>query len=285
MIDGTSTIVRFLSDDEVGVGVLAGGRIQRLEIASIGALLRLSLDEARHLVAAPPGDSLDAGHCRLLAPVDEQEVWAAGVTYLRSRDARLEESGGADAYSRVYQADRPELFFKSPGWRVVGPDEAIGIRRDSTWSLPEPELAVVVNSRQEIVGYTVGNDVSSRSIEGENALYLPQAKVYERSCALGPGIVPAWDIPDPIEAAIELEVVRGSSVVTRASSTLGNMKRSIPELLDWLHRAIAFPHGVVLLTGTGAVPPSDFTLQADDRVVIEITGVGRLCNPVVEVGR
>jgi 2-dehydro-3-deoxy-D-arabinonate dehydratase len=276
-------IVRFSAGAGAEIGWLEADRIRRLPVPSLAALLGSPLAEARAVIEAPAGSEVTLAECRLLAPVDEQEVWAAGVTYLRSRDARLEESGGAAIYDLVYEAERPELFFKSPGWRVVSPGDAIAIRADSSWNLPEPELAAVVNSRREIVGYTVGDDVSSRSIEGENALYLPQAKVYTRSCALGPGIVPAWQL-DPAALEIELEVLRDGRIVERQACAVGQMKRSIPELVDWLFRALEFPVGAILMTGTGAVPGPEFSLRAGDSVAISIAGIGTLRNEVVEVG-
>jgi 2-dehydro-3-deoxy-D-arabinonate dehydratase len=218
----------------------------------------------------------------VLAPVDDQEVWAAGVTYRRSRDARMEESETADVYDRVYAADRPELFFKSPAWRVRSPGQPIGIRADSTWDVPEPELAVVIGSDRQIVGYTIGNDVSSRSIEGENPLYLPQAKVYLGSCALGPALVPATLIEPPF--GIRLEIERNGEVVTGGSTSTDQLHRTIEDLVEWLTRALPFPSGAVLLTGTGVVPGDGFTLHAGDRVRIAVEGLGVLENVVETVG-
>jgi 2-dehydro-3-deoxy-D-arabinonate dehydratase len=217
--------------------------------------------------------------------VDRQEVWAAGVTYKRSKVAREEESrGAAQFYDKVYSADRPELFLKATPERVVGPGRPIRVRADSKWSVPEPELALVVSPELRIVGYTIGNDVSARDIEGENPLYLPQAKVYARSCALGPGIVPAWERTDaPVQIAMRIQ--RDGQVVFEGSTSTSAMHRSFPELVDWLFRAMDFPTGVVLLTGTGLVPGSDFTLHEGDRVVVEVAEIGVLTNPVTVVGR
>jgi 2-dehydro-3-deoxy-D-arabinonate dehydratase len=218
---------------------------------------------------------------RLLAPIDQQEVWASGVTYLRSRDARVQESVAADIYTRVYDAERPELFFKSTPGRTVGPSEPITLREDSDWNVPEPELAVVLSPKLSIVGYTIGNDVSSRRIEGENPLYLPQAKVWVGACALGPAIALAEpNTEDPPEMQIALTVWRGQDQVFNGSINTSRMKRRVPELVSYLGRANSFPNGVFLLTGTGIVPAEDFTLAPGDVVEIEIPGIGVLSNPV-----
>jgi 2-dehydro-3-deoxy-D-arabinonate dehydratase len=220
----------------------------------------------------------------LLPPVDRQEVWAAGVTYLRSKKARMEESEfSANAYDRVYDAERPELFFKSLPEKVVGPGEAVGIRQDARWNVPEPELVLVCNARGQIVGYTIGNDMSSRDIEGENLLYLPQAKVYDRSCAIGP-----WIVVGPSEAqartwTIRLEIERGGQLAFSGETSVGQIKRSFDDLVKFLFRSQTFPHGAMLLTGTGVVPPDSFTLQAKDRVRITVSGIGTLENEVIEV--
>jgi 2-dehydro-3-deoxy-D-arabinonate dehydratase len=216
-----------------------------------------------------------------LAPVDDDtEVWAAGVTYEVSRAARMEESGDADVYARVYDAERPELFFKSVGWRVRGPGEPIGVREDSGWDVPEPELALVCNANGEIVGYTIVNDVSSRSIEGENPLYLPQAKMYRGSCAAGPWIVPVAEIPDPYALGIEVTISRGGAPRWSGATSTARLHRRFAELAAWLYRGDEFPRGAVLATGTSAVPGPEITLEADDEVTIGIEGVGTLRNPV-----
>jgi 2-dehydro-3-deoxy-D-arabinonate dehydratase len=205
-----------------------------------------------------------------LAPVEPMhEVWAAGVTYLRSREAREVESSVKDVYSRVYEAERPELFFKSPGWRVIGHRAPIRVRSDSRWNVPEPELTLVVNARLEVVGFCAGNDVSSRDIEGENPLYLPQAKVYDGSCALGPGILLAG-ASDVLDLAIRLDVERGGGVAFTGDTRTARMKRPAAELVAFLGRELSFPHGVFLMTGTGIVPPADFSLSPGDlaRVVV-----------------
>jgi len=218
---------------------------------------------------------------RLCAPVDQQEVWAAGVTYLRSKAARMEESDfSATAYDRVYEADRPELFFKSMPEKVVATGEPVGIRRDSYWSVPEPELALVVNSRTRIVGYTIGNDMSSRDIEGENLLYLPQAKIYTGSCALGPWITLGPTESEARQWNIRLAIRRKGEVAFEGATSVGKIKRRFAELVEFLFRSQLFPNGAVLLTGTGLVPQGNFTLQAGDEVDMEIDGIGRLQNRV-----
>jgi 2-dehydro-3-deoxy-D-arabinonate dehydratase len=223
-----------------------------------------------------------SGDVEPVAPIGSQEVWAAGVTYFRSRVARMEEAkdaGGGDFYDRVYAAQRPELFFKAPPYRVVGPGDAVRIRRDSKWNVPEPELALLVNFRGKIVGYTIGNDMSSRDIEGENPLYLPQAKVYDGSCALGPAVLMA-DGPLPKETPIKLEIMRRGSVAFGGATSLAQMKRDPQELVNYLFRETSFPTGCYLLTGTGVVPPDDFTLETGDEVRITIDPIGTLHNVV-----
>jgi 2-dehydro-3-deoxy-D-arabinonate dehydratase len=218
----------------------------------------------------------------LLPPIGSQEVWAAGVTYYRSRDARMEESkgaGGGDFYDRVYQATRPELFFKSSPHRVVGPGGKVAIRDDASWSVPEPELTLFVTPGGKIAGYTIGNDMSSRDIEGENPLYLPQAKVYDRSCALGPCLLIA---DGPLSAATEimLEIRRAGTGVFSGATTLREMKRKPEELVEYLYRNNSFPKGSFLLTGTGVVPPDSFTLKVDDEIRINIPPIGMLVNRI-----
>jgi 2-dehydro-3-deoxy-D-arabinonate dehydratase len=219
---------------------------------------------------------------KILAPIIGQEVWAAGVTYYRSRTARMEEAreaGGEDFYDRVYRADRPELFFKATAHRVAGPREAVRIRRDSRWNVPEPELALCVTRRGKIVGYTIGNDMSSRDIEGENPLYLPQAKVYDRSCALGPCVLVAEEAL-PASTEISLQVVRAGETAFAGATTLAQLKRTPASLVEFLYRDNSFPQGSVLLTGTGIVPPDDFTLQPRDEIRISIGPIGTLVNTV-----
>lgn len=221
---------------------------------------------------------------KLLAPVEQQEVWAVGVTYLRSKKARMEESDfSATAYDKVYDAPRPELFFKSMPEKIVGPGEAVGIRKDATWNVPEPELAFVLNSRGHIVGYTVGNDMSSRDIEGENLLYLPQAKTYDRACALGPFVTVGVTEADVRNWKIGVEIHRGGKEAFAGETSIDQIKRTFAELVEYLFRSQKFPHGAVLLTGTGIVPPDGFTLAAEDVVKIHISGIGDLVNPVAVV--
>jgi len=218
----------------------------------------------------------------LLAPVGSQEVWASGVTYFRSRDARMEESkdaGGGTFYDRVYHAERPELFFKATSRRVVGPNQPVRVRSDAKWSVPEPELTLLVSSTGTITGYTIGNDMSSRDIEGENPLYLPQAKVYDGSCALGPALLLRSD-PLPRTTAIQLQVERNGSVAFSGATTLAELKRDPQLLVSYLFRDNTFPDGAFLMTGTGIVPADDFTLLSGDIVRITIDGIGTLENPV-----
>lgn len=241
-------------------------------------LLELPAATARGLLAMLPRGERASGP--LLAPIDpEQEVWAAGVTYLRSRDARMAEAQVKDIYWRVYEAERPELFLKGQGWRMVGPGKPVRVRRDSRWNVPEPELAVVFTQSLEPFGYTVGNDVSSRDIEGENPLYLPQAKVYDGAGALGPGIVVIECADELHDVPVAMELYRGDTLVYRGETTTARMKRPPEELLAWLGRELRFPWGGVLMTGTGIVPPDDFSLAPGDRVVIRV-GELVLDNPV-----
>jgi 2-dehydro-3-deoxy-D-arabinonate dehydratase len=216
----------------------------------------------------------------VLAPLGGQPVWAAGVTFRRSRDARLEESRGLDAYDKVYEAERPELFLKALPGTARGPGQPIGVRADSDWDVPEPELAVVADRRGEIVAFTIGDDVSSRSIEGENPLYLPQAKLYAGSCAVGPCLVPVGEAPDPAAMEITLTIERDGDELFADRCAVADMKRSLAELVDWLWRGQDLPLGVVLLTGTSIVPPPELTLRPGDRVTVAVSGLGRLVNPV-----
>ncbi len=223
----------------------------------------------------------DPGRPHLLAPLTRQEVWGAGVTYLRSRDARMEESsGGGSFYDKVYDAPRPELFLKSTPGRVSGPNEPIRIRCDSRWTVPEPELALVVNRKGVLVGYTIGNDVSSRDIEGENPLYLPQAKIYMQSCALGPALILREWAPEIRRSSIGLTIRRAGRVCFEAITGFDQMKRKFDELIAYLFREQDFRHGVLLLTGTGIVPPDEFALQPGDLVEITVPEIGTLRNPV-----
>ncbi len=238
-------------------------------------------DPAAWLAAQLSHAMPDVRPAQLCAPIQSQEVWAAGVTYLRSRDARMDESkdaGGGTFYDRVYEADRPEIFFKATPHRVVAPGASMKLRSDAKWNVPEPELALAINSQGAIFGYTIGNDLSSRDIEGENPLYLPQAKVWSQCCALGPGLV----VRDPLprETAITLKIIRGEETGFHGTTSLAQMKRTLPELAEWLMRDNSFPGGCYLLTGTGTVPPNDFTLQSADEMHISIAGLGTLVNTV-----
>jgi 2-dehydro-3-deoxy-D-arabinonate dehydratase len=259
--------------------------LSSLGIASLEALLE-SPDPVTRLkkTSAKKLKSLNLSAIQLCPPVERQEVWAAGVTYLRSKAARMEESDfSATAYDRVYEAERPELFFKSLPDKVVGPGEPVGIRRDAKWSVPEPELALVLNSRGKIVGYTIGNDMSSRDIEGENLLYLPQAKIYQRSCALGPWLIVGASEKIARDWKIRISILRKGRPVFSGETAANRMKRRFDELAKFLFRSQKFPHGAVLLTGTGVVPPDSFTLQKGDVVEIEVDGIGVLRNPVTVV--
>ena len=276
------------ADGRVGVGLVESDALVPIAPAegypSLASILE-SPDPpalARSLAASSSG-RLKLGDVKLLAPVDEQEVWAAGVTYRRSQVARMEESeGAASFYDQVYAAERPELFFKATPHRVSGPGQGVRIRRDAEWNVPEPELALVVNSRLELVGFTIGNDMSSRDIEGENPLYLPQAKLYDACCGLGPWVTLAAAMPAPAAIEISLVIERAGREVFRGSTNVGQMARSFADLIGWLARDNSFPRGVILLTGTGVVPGDDFTLSAGDLVKISIRGIGTLVNPVVQ---
>ncbi len=241
--------------------------LQQIEVLSNRELPRCSLSQIQ-----------------LLSPIERQEVWAAGVTYFRSKTARMEESNfSANAYDRVYSADRPEVFFKSLPEKVVGPGEPVGIRADAHWNVPEPELALVTNSRGTIVGYSIANDMSSRDIEGENLLYLPQAKIYHRSCAVGPCIVVGPTETKARTWTIGLQIHRRGKIVFEGQTTVNQIKRRFEELVSYLYRSQNFPNGAVLLSGTGIVPEDNFTLQPDDRVRIEVTEIGVLENTVMIV--
>ena len=232
-----------------------------------------------HAATLEPGEELPAAGT-LLRPLDPPEVWCSGVTYERSRDARIEESG-SDVYALVYDADRPELFLKDAACRrTVGPGEAIAIRSDAAWNVPEPEIGVVLDDDLDIAGYTIGNDVSSRDIEGANPLYLPQAKVFAGACAIGPAVyVPAdWDAPLTIELTIRDS---GGEVLFAGETSTAKMKRTFPDLVSWLVRDNPVPPGSVLLTGTGLVPPDGFTLLPGHVVSIHVPEIGTLTNPVV----
>lgn len=282
------------------LGLVARGQLhdltasQRPELATLASWLCLADEDPAGALAALEGaadatppvcsaeDLLSAeGGVGLLAPLDAQEVWACGVTYRMSREARMRESRSPTIYGQVYEAERPEIFFKATAHRVVGPGEAVGIRHDSTWDVPEPELTLVVTPGLRIVGYTVGNDMSSRDIEGQNPLYLPQAKVYDRCCALGPWIRLAADGVDPLGWQVRCRIHRGGQVVFEGETSTANLNRTPRDLVGALGRCNSFPEGVLVMTGTGIVPPDTFTLAEGDRVEIAIEGIGTLENPVV----
>ena len=249
--------------------------------AGIGeALLKMTAGAAPAAQMADLAQSSPDG-LRLLKPTDAQEIWAAGVTYERSRVAREEESAGSGIYDRVYSAPRPEIFFKATPSRTVGPGEPVAVRGDSRWNVPEPELALVINPALELVGFTIGNDMSSRDIEGENPLYLPQAKVYARCCAIGPVIACCDAIPDPKALTVSIEIRRDGAPLFSGQISTSKIVRSYDELISYLGRDNLFPDGVLLLTGTGIVPPDDVSLEAGDEVVISVEGIGELRNPVV----
>jgi 2-dehydro-3-deoxy-D-arabinonate dehydratase len=271
------TLTRHAVDGEPRLAV--DGRLLPAGL-TLGYLLGLSPKEMRGEMSRElESTSQPAGDAALLAPAEsDQEVWAAGVTYLRSRVEREAESIAADVYAKVYEADRPEIFFKATGWRTVGHGGPIRVRKDSGWDVPEPELTLVVNRHLEIVGYTAGNDVSSRSIEGENPLYLPQAKTYDGSCALGPGIVLA-DEAEMSDLPIHLSVMRGTAEVFAGDARTSQMKRSLSELVEFLARETSFPRGAFLMTGTGIVPTPDFTLLPGDVVSVSV-GELQLVNTV-----
>lgn len=277
---------RTVDVDTPRLGYLSGQRVTPFPegsgIATMRQLLQLSAGELEQHLSQVDNDaeSLDVNDVALLAPLDEQEVWASGVTYRRSRDARMEESTQKDVYDTVYDADRPEIFLKATPRRVAGPGAPISIRSDSTWDVPEPELVLVINRHREIVGYTVGNDVSSRSIEGENPLYLPQAKMFTNCAAVGPVIALQSEVPDPLGLTITLEIERDSKELFRGETSTAEIHRTLDDLVRYLHRGNTFPDGVLLMTGTGIIPPDEFTLKADDIVHITIDGIGTLTNPV-----
>lgn len=228
-------------------------------------------------------EPLSIGTVKFLAPIDRQEVWAAGVTYKRSQVARMEESkSGASHYDKVYTAPRPELFFKATPNRVAGPGQPLRIRQDTIWSVPEPEFALVVSPALKLVGYTVGNDMSARDIEGENPLYLPQAKLYKDCCGLGPVILLPEGPLDRGQTKIGIEISRSGKVVFEGQTDLNQMARTFEDLISWLGKDNIFPNGAFLLTGTGIVPPDEFSLQAGDSVSITINGIGTLTNPIVQ---
>ncbi len=278
---------------EQGFGALQGpksivplGDHPSCEAANLFELLEVNEITAtvtRLLASDDVPSALAIEEVQLEAPLDAQEVWAAGVTYKRSQTARMEESAAAaSCYDRVYASDRPELFFKATPNRVAGPDQPVRIRVDASWNVPEPELALVINSRKELVGFTIGNDMSSRDIEGENPLYLTQAKIYDQSCGLGPWITLCSAMPPRSEIGIQLQVFRNTEQVFHGRTHIEEMVRTFEDLIGWLGRDNSFPSGAILLTGTGIVPANDFTLLPGDRIDISIDGIGTLSAPVIQ---
>jgi 2-dehydro-3-deoxy-D-arabinonate dehydratase len=250
-------------------------RLDRL-LAENGAALGAALADAPAAAPCPAG-------ARILAPIEDQEVWCTGVTYERTRDARMGVSSEPTIYDRIYDAERPELFFKAPGWRVRGPGESVGVRADSGWDIAEPELGLVLAADGSVAGYVIGNDMSSRTIERDNPLYLPQAKVYDAACALGPAIVPAGAVSEPV-FPVRMTIRRDGSVLYEGATSTARLRRSHEDLAGHLFRALTFPRGAVLLTGTGVVPEASISLRAGDVVRIELGVLGVLENPVVVIG-
>jgi 2-dehydro-3-deoxy-D-arabinonate dehydratase len=279
-----------LADGSHQAGVLEDGKLRLLDLQQVDHV-RCLMDIlnapdpkglAKYLIDTKT-KPIAVGEVTLLAPIDGQEVWAAGVTYKRSQVARMEESeSGASHYDKVYTAPRPELFFKATPHRVAGPGEPLRVRADSQWSVPEPELALVISSEGKLVGFTVGNDMSARDIEGENPLYLPQAKLYNQCCGLGPCILLPEQPLDRPATKIKLTIVRSGKTAFAGETDLGQMKREFDELIGWLTRENDLPTGAFLLTGTGIVPPDEFTLKHGDLVSISIDGIGTLTNPIVQ---
>ncbi len=283
----TAKLFRFKAGERTAVGTYdSDGNAFDLSQAGIDSITSIieSEDPLETVRAALSHAAKMNGAYTVLCPVERQEVWAAGVTYLRSKTARMEESDfSANAYDLVYDAERPEIFFKSLPEKVVGPDGDVGIRRDGKWNVPEPELVFVVDSRGRLVGFSIGNDMSSRDIEGENLLYLPQAKVYAKSCAIGPCVVIGAGETDVRGWTIGIEIARNGEVVFAGETKISQIKRSFGELVEFLCRAQEFPHGAMLLTGTGVVPPDEFTLASGDEISISISGIGTLKNTVAIV--
>ncbi len=282
-MDRTGHILRAVdaTSGELVVGVVRNHGFAPLRnVTRISQLLELELAQIESELSETD-QSIPLHRFRILPPIDgAMEVWAAGVTYMASREARVEESGDKDVYQRVYHAERPELFFKGTAWRMVTDGEPIGIRDDSPNDVPEPEVGLVVSSRGELVGFTIIDDVSSRAIEGANPLYLPQAKVYDGSCAVGPSIVPRWLIPKATDMRIEMTITRDENVVFSGESSTGQLKRGFEELTRFLFLQLSFPEGVILATGTSVVPPLTTTLSQRDLVEIEVDYLGRLVTPV-----
>jgi len=280
-------LAKFIYRGSTRVGIVEGNNVVPLQLAGSPYACLSDLLEAVDIPSAvnslPTDPALSLDSVQLCAPVDEQEIWAAGVTYKRSQTARMEESeAAASCYDRVYKAARPELFFKATPHRVRGPGEALRIRQDAHWNVPEPEVTLVMNRALRIVGLTIGNDMSSRDIEGENPLYLPQAKCYDASAGVGPWILITSAPIDRAALKVTLVIRRQQEVVFEAATSAAEMAREFEDLVSWLGRDNSFPHGVFLMTGTGVVPNSDFTLAAGDQVDITIDTIGTLSNPIVQ---
>ncbi|WP_152366060.1 fumarylacetoacetate hydrolase family protein [Microlunatus speluncae] len=274
-------IIRYAHEGRTAVGVRDGDTVRPIA-DDLAELTRLSLTELRERAESPTGPAVAVDQLTVLPPVDGRtEVWAAGVTYKISQTARMAESEtSATVYEQVYDADRPEIFFKSVAWRVIGDGGELRVRADSEIDVPEPELALLINSAKEIIGYGVCNDVSSRTIEGENPLYLPQAKVYNGSCGLGPGVTPVWQVADPYALELGMVIIRDGETIWQGNTETSQLHRKLDDLVDWLFRDLEFPDGVWLSTGTSLVPELPFTLADGDQVKITIPGVGELSNPV-----
>ncbi len=279
-----------LADGDIAVALIEGNDVRLLDLTQVENCHYLSdilhapdpLGLAKFLVD-PNSAPIAADSVKFLAPIDGQEIWAAGVTYKRSQVARMEESeSGATHYDKVYTADRPELFFKATPSRVSGPGDPVRVRTDSNWSVPEPELTLVVTPQLKLAGFTIGNDMSARDIEGENPLYLPQAKLYNQCCAIGPCVLVPEKPLDRPATKITVTIRRGKGIAFQGETDLGQMVRQFEDLIGWLGRENEFPKGAMLLTGTGVVPPDEFTLENGDIVSIEIAGIGVLTNPVVK---
>ena len=281
-----------LPNGQVRVGVVDGAHVRLLELDETPGVHPLSeilhAENPAHEVAELLDETAPKWSIRdltLLPPIDQQEVWGAGVTYQRSQVARREESqGGGSFYDKVYLAERPELFFKATPGRVVGPGQRVRVRHDTRWCVPEPELALVVSPDMKIVGYTIGDDVSCRDIEGENPLYLPQAKVFDGCCALGPVVTLAASMPPRDQVQIHMEIQRGGQSIFHGDTSLAKMARRLEDLVSWIAREQRFPHGLILLTGTGVVPPDEFSLQPGDQISISIDGIGTLTTGVERGG-
>lgn len=279
-----------LAGGDIRLAIVEDQQVRLLDLEQVETCRNLSdlvysadpLGLARFLVDRK-ADPVASSSVKFLAPIDRQEVWAAGVTYKRSQVARMEESkSGASHYDKVYTAPRPELFFKATPNRVAGPGQPLRIRQDTVWSVPEPEFALVISPALKLVGYTIGNDMSARDIEGENPLYLPQAKLYKDCCGLGPVILIPEGPLDRGQTRISIDISRGGKSVFQGQTDLNQMARTFEDLIDWLGKDNSFPNGAFLLTGTGIVPPDEFSLQPRDEVSITIEGIGTLTNPIVQ---